>query len=183
MTVRVVTPPTGLLVSLPDMKQHLRVLHSEDDARLTAMIGAATETLEATTQRRFLTQGLEWVLTHWLYPMRLPVAGVDAESVEITYADEVLGALALPEADYVVRPSGETVAIFATDGSVWPVLDPDAAERVVIAFDVDPPPETAGVAEACKLMVEYLYRAHDWPLASSGLPLCVETMIRPYRWS
>lgn len=183
MTLRVVTPPSGLLVSLADTKQHLKVLHTEDDARITSLIGAATDALEATTQRRFLSQGLEWVLPGWRYPMRLPIAGVDASSVKVTYADEVLGAVALPKADYVVRPRGQTVAIFATDGSVWPVLDPDAAERVVIAFTAGEATAPAGVAEACKLMVEYLYMARDWPLAPSGLPVVVESLIASWRWS
>lgn len=183
MALRVVTPPADMLVSLEDVKVHLRVEHSDDDARLTSLIGAATEALEAATQRRFMAQALEWVLPNWRYPMRLPVAPASADGLIVTYADEVLGDTALSTADYVVRAIGATLAVCAAEGTVLPVLDPDAEERVVIAFTAGEANAPLAAVEACKLLVEYYYEGRDWPLAASGLPVVVDSLIAQYRWA
>lgn len=183
MTLRVVTPPADPIVSLEDAKVHLRVDHTDDDARITSLIGAATEALEAATQRRFMEQSLEWVLPNWRYPMRLPVAPVTAAGLTVTYADEILGEEVLATTEYVVRPIGATLAVTAAEGTIWPVLNPDAEERVVIAFDAGEASAPLAIVEACKLLVEYYYEAHDWPLAPSGLPLTVESLIASYRWA
>ncbi len=180
MTVRVVTPPAQM-VSTADAKLHLRVDHSEDDARITSLIAAATADIEAATQRRFMEQELEWVLSRWVYPMRLPVAPV-ASVESVTYADEALGATVLGTSYYRVAPDGEGKIITATDGSVWPVLDPDAAERVVVAFTAGEDAAPKEAIEACKLLVEYYYESRDWPLAASGLPQVVESLIASLRW-
>lgn len=182
MTLRVVTPP-GLLVSVDAAKVHLRVDHADADARITSLIGAATEALEAATQRRFLAQALEWVLPNWRYPMRLPVAPASAAGLVVTYADEILGDEALATTEYVVRPIGATLAVTAAEGTIWPVLDPDAEERVVIRFAAGDAAAPLAVVEACKLLVEYYYEGRDWPLAASGLPLVVECLIAPFRWA
>lgn len=181
MTVRVVTPPAQM-VSTADAKLHLRVDHSEDDARIASLIAAATAELEAATQRRFMEQELEWVRPHWSYPMRLPVAPV-ASVDGITYADEIEGGTVLATTEYRVAPSGEGTIITATDGTVWPVLDPDAEERVVIAFTAGEEAAPTSAVVACKLLVEYYYERREWPLAPSGLPTCVEGLIAPLRWN
>lgn len=182
MTLRVVTSP-GLLVSVDAAKVHLRVDHAEDDARITSLIGAATEALEAATQRRFMVQELAWVLPNWRYPMRLPVAPASEEGLVVTYADEILGDTALSAAGYVVRPIGATLGVCAAEGVIWPVLDPDAAERVVITFSAGEATAPTAAAEACKLLVEYYYEGRDWPLAASGLPVVVESLIAAFRWA
>lgn len=182
MTLRVVTPPAQM-VSTADAKLHLRVDHSDDDARIASLIVAATDAIEAATQRRFMTQVLEWVLPCWRYPMRLPVAPIVAGDLSVAYADEVLGETDLDPTSYVVRPQGETLAVCPIEGLVWPLLDPDADELVVVTFTAgaDAAPITA--VEACKLLVEYYYESRDWPLAPSGLPRTVESLIAPLRWS
>jgi hypothetical protein len=115
--------------------------------------------------------------------MRLPVAPVSAGGLAVTYADELLGDTALPSADYVVRPIGATLAVTAAEGTVWPVLDPDAEERIVIAFSAGEDEAPTAAVEACKLLVEYYYEGRDWPLAASGLPVVVESLIAPFRWA
>lgn len=183
MTLRVVTPPADPIVSAADVKVHLRVDHSADDARITSLIGAATEALEAATQRRFMEQELEWALLNWRYPMRLPVAPASSVGLIVTYADEILGAEVLATTEYVVRPIGATLAVCSAEGTIWPVLDPDAEERVVIAFSAGESAAPVAVVEACKLLVEYYYEGREWPLAASGLPLVVESLIAPFRWA
>lgn len=183
MTLRVVTAATVPLVSTDAVKIHLRVDHDDDDARIASLVGAATEALEAATQRRFMVQTLEWVLLNWRSPMRLPVAPATADGLTVTYADEILGDTVLATTEYVVRPSGATLAVTAAEGTILPVLDPDAEERVVIAFDAGEAAAPLAAVEACKLLVEYLYEGRDWPLAPSGLPIVVEGLIAGLRWA
>eukprot|EP01039_Chlorochromonas_danica_P013427 gene13427-15537_t len=60
MAVRVVTPPTGLIVPLDEVKRHLRVTWSDEDMQITAFILAAWQFVENFVQRRYFAQTLEY---------------------------------------------------------------------------------------------------------------------------
>ena len=86
MALRLVTPAAALAVSLAEAKLHLRVDHSEEDALITAMITAATETCEQITGRALMPQ--TWELTLDAFPdvielTRVPVASITT----LTYTD------------------------------------------------------------------------------------------------
>lgn len=126
-------PATGL-VDLARAKQDLRVDHGDEDFKIQRLILAASQRVEALTQRRYIAQTLEWVLPRWpAAVIRLPVAPVN-EVVSVTYADQAGAAQILPSSDYVVSPHGATKSIRMKRGQTWPLLDTDAAEPVVIRF-------------------------------------------------
>lgn len=56
MALSLVTAPTVEPVSLADAKLHLRVTSTDDDALITALIGAAREYVETFTHRALITQ-------------------------------------------------------------------------------------------------------------------------------
>jgi hypothetical protein len=58
-TVSVITPPSGLAVSLTDMKAYLVITGTADDALLTAFIQAATEAAKQYLKRSILEETLE----------------------------------------------------------------------------------------------------------------------------
>jgi len=65
MTLRLFTAPVNLPVSLATVKTFLRVDGSTDDALITQLIKAATETGEGITRRSFITQTLDWTFDAW----------------------------------------------------------------------------------------------------------------------
>jgi uncharacterized phiE125 gp8 family phage protein len=65
LDLTVITPPTGDPVSRIEAKAHLRVDHTADDTLIDALISAATQSAENTTQRALLTQTLEMRLDAW----------------------------------------------------------------------------------------------------------------------
>lgn len=191
MTLRVVTPPTGSLLTAEELRLYCRLQGITDfDAELSAFLSAATSQLEAATQRRFLTTELELSLPTWPgREIRLPVAPVATDDVsEVVYIDANGGEQTLSPSRYVVSPYGPTVSIRPLSTEPWPILDPDAAEPVIIRF-------TAGqalaevpkvVLTAAGLLVAHLYErrgAEGSPaLAASQLPHDVEALIGPERW-
>ena len=86
MSLRLVTPPTALAVSLAEAKAHLRVTDTAEDALITAMITSATETAEQITGRAIMPQTWELTLDGFdegVVLTRVPVSAVTS----LTYID------------------------------------------------------------------------------------------------
>lgn len=135
MTLRVVSAPVEDPVGADIVRTQARVAIADDEPRLRRHIREATQMAEQATQRRLVTQTLEWSLPRWRCPLRLPVAPVATDGVvkvEYTGEDGVRRILAANQ--YVVRPSGPTVDIVPARNVLWPLLDAYAAEQVVVTF-------------------------------------------------
>lgn len=184
MTVRVAAAATSLPVMLDQAKARLNILHNDDDTVVAGLIKTATAEVEAATQRRFITQTLEWVLSCWPgRSFRLPVATNVREGFSITI--QALGGdtVVLNAADFVLSPSGETLSVRPASGASWPGLDPNAQEAIVIKFKAGAATAPDEAHTAILFMIEYLYApSPDWKIAASGLPECVEMLIAPLRW-
>lgn len=181
MSLRIVSPPLPL-VSLADAKLHLRIDHEDNDAQITSLVAAATLVVEAATQRRFMTQTLEWVIDGWAPTLRLPVAPVASDGVVVAYVGDDGEVRSLDVDTFRVVPSGATMMLRPGAGLTWPALDRDADVRVRITFEAGETSPPADAVEACKLMLEYLFEGPDWVLAPSGLPLPVEALVSSLRW-
>lgn len=64
-TITVITEPTLEPVTLAEAKTALRVDHSADDTRITALIEAARRFAEAYTGLYIMPQTLEWSIDRW----------------------------------------------------------------------------------------------------------------------
>lgn len=183
MTVRVAAAAEKLVVDLAVVKERLRIDHDDEDASLEALIRAATLQVEAATQRRFMTQTLQWVLPCWRPVLRFPVAPVSTEGLTVIYAAPNGSEQQLDLSTCKVGPSGETISIRPKAGEAFPSLDLDAGEPIVIEFvaGADEAPDDA--AEAVLRQVQYLYDTPDWPIGPSGLPLIVEAAFMSLCWS
>lgn len=88
MMLKIKTAPTVEPVSLSEMKLHLRVDGSDEDALINGLITLAREDIERMTNRMLITQVWELVLDSWpASPFELglgPVQSVDS----IKYTDE-----------------------------------------------------------------------------------------------
>jgi len=65
MKTKLVTAPTGMLISLDEAKTHLRVDHTEDDGYIQALIMSGITMAEVITNRRFLTQTWKAYADEW----------------------------------------------------------------------------------------------------------------------
>ena len=65
MKTKLVTAPTGMLISLNEAKTHLRVDHTEDDGYIQALIMSGITMAEVITNRRFLTQTWKAYADEW----------------------------------------------------------------------------------------------------------------------
>jgi uncharacterized phiE125 gp8 family phage protein len=162
MALRVVTPPAASLVTLSAAKEHLHLDAIDEDPLVRDLIEVATERVEAFTQRRYLTQVLEWVLPCWRAELRLPVAPVQSVH-SITYIDSAGAAQTLAPSAYVVSPSGQTKAIRPRSGATWPALDPDATEAVVVRFTAGAASAPASARQAALLWIGALHADREAP--------------------
>ena len=194
MAVRIITPASGSLVSLSDMKLHLRVSWTDEDAYINALILAAQALVENWTQRRYLAQTLEQVLDHWNDPMVLPVApglgSTGASIVSVVYTASDGSTQTLDPSYYWDRPHGETRAVVRRWFVMYPWLG-DGAERVVIRFTIsgaytDVPP---AIQHWIKLLVSH-WREHreavsgvDGRDSAAPLPLGVRELLTAERWA
>lgn len=190
MTLRLVTAPTRPLVDLGLVKQHLNVEvdDHDKDALIDTLIRAATSMLEGRVQRRFVTQVLEWVTEDWPDEFHLPVAPVAAGGVAWIKYRDVDGTLqTLATTDYVVSPCGPTVEIRPAFGTVFPVLDPDAAEAVIVRFTAGSAPVDAGenVQTAALMLIANLFANRESVVVGqtvARLPDSVDALILQEAW-
>lgn len=174
---RIWTPSAldGVVVSLADMKSHLRVVGNHDDADILAIEQAAVRSIENQTQRLLVRREAVLRLPDLprdRCPIELPggpvstVTSIVADSTTIT-GHEVIGdapARLLPDAD-------------------WPVLDPEGYP-VAITYTVGYDDVPADLVHAVKLLAGTYYENRESIVIgsiSSELPLNVRWLIDPYR--
>lgn len=103
MRLSVVTPPTGQVVSVVELRAHARLDDWNDAADLTAKIAAAVARVEALTGRALLTRTVREVARAWptsgLYAVGMAplvaltsatVGGVDLTSSVVTIGDQLV---------------------------------------------------------------------------------------------
>lgn len=166
MTPVLVTPPTAEVVSLADMREHLRVDHQDDDVLITGFMAGAVAHLD----------GWRGVLGRAIMPQ--------------TWAQEWTCAgpyrLALPDAsDLVVTVDGTPTVDFTTEltplGLV--VTVETSGDLTRIEYDCALPAEQLpAVQVAIKLLVGHWYANREAVGPSmEALPLAFDWMISPLR--
>lgn len=121
MSLKRITAPSALAVSLAETKAHLKVDFADDDALITMMISAATEAAEQATGRAFMQQ--TWQLTLDAFPeafelTRPPVSAI--ASVQYTDTDGVLQTLASSEYSLDNASDHGFAYLVPAYGTAWP---------------------------------------------------------------
>lgn len=78
---RLVTPPAADILSLAEIKQHLKIFHSEEDDFLTRTLKSVTARLDGyygEFHRCLIDQSWKIELAQWCAPIRLPFVPVSA---------------------------------------------------------------------------------------------------------
>ncbi len=121
MTLRLVTKATTPAVDIDEVKAHLRVDSTDEDALIEAMTATATETAEQITGRALMLQ--TWELTLDEFPdvidlTRVPVSAITS----ITYKDTAGATQTLGSGLYRLRASDDYgfAAIAPAYNTEWP---------------------------------------------------------------
>lgn len=187
MALRVVKGAVLPAVSLEEAKEHLDVDDAYRNDYIVALIAAATDVVEYHTQRRLVTQTLEWVTAGFCARLVLPVAPVQSVT-SVKYRDESGVEQTLAPADYVVRTDKATAVIVPAEGGSFPIAAAVAAEPVVVRF-------VAGYGESesippvarhlIKLLIKDFYDPHRGTLVTGttvGTLPWFAPMIEGLRW-
>lgn len=173
-----VTPPAALL-SLPEVKMHLRVDYSHEDSLLEGFIAAAVGWMDGwrgVLHRCILTQ--TWALrAEALADMRLPFP--DVVSAVVTYLDTAGVSQTVNANDYRVRTiKGQGSLIFSTGYAAPAVLagrDDAVTVTAVYGFAEAPP----ALKVAALMLVSHWYQNREG--AGERIPPAVHTLVSPWR--
>lgn len=181
MSLELIAPPAAEPVALAEMKAHLKIEHSDEDALIAGFAAAARRAVEARGGLALIAQG--WRLTLGRPPQgaialpRSPVFALDgvfllakggaAEPVDPTLYD------------YEIGPRGRLVL----SGVSWPA-------RLVGAVRVDFTAGWAGASSvpeelklAVKMLAAHFYENREGAAAERvfATPLAVDALIAPWR--
>lgn len=128
MALRLITDCTGELVTLAEVKAHLRLstVGTDEDALLNTYIKAARKQAENITKRSLLRQTWKLTLDEFpdstspLYIPRSPISSTAAD-VTIMYMDDTSGdSTTLPATAYVVDAESIPARIYPSASNSWP---------------------------------------------------------------
>ncbi len=196
MGLKLITPSTTEPISLTEAKAHLRVVASDDDTFISALIKAATRNCENWTGRAFVDQ--TWDLYFDEFPTgddleimipRPPLIEVSS----VSYNDSAGVEQQIDPAEYYVDRISEPGWIVPAGAGVsgWPTPI-EAINSVRIRFRAgyltnDSPADTfvpEDIKAAIKLTLGSMYEHRETQVVgsiSTKLPFGVENLLRPYR--
>jgi uncharacterized phiE125 gp8 family phage protein len=120
MTARLITPPTGLPVTLDEAKANMGIDGTDQDAVLTAWIMGVTAYAEQMTHRAIMQQG--WRVTLDAFPDAIRLEAPKLLSVQsVNFVDAAGADQVLDPADYRVDTVSEPGYIVPARGKAWPV--------------------------------------------------------------
>lgn len=180
--VVVITPPAAV-VSLADMRTHLRVDFSEDDALIAACVAAATGFIDGPDGwlgRAIGSQTLEWRDdTFPLEELVLPYPPLTSVG-SVKYVDPNGDEQTFSDAGYAV--AGQRLVL--KSGEAWPSIstDPESVRvRYVAGYATVP----AGITAAIKLMAADLYHNRETAgpsvMSENNMLPAARRLLHPFR--
>jgi uncharacterized phiE125 gp8 family phage protein len=160
MALKLITAPTALPVSLVEAKAHLRVDVPDDDALISAMVGAAAQMAEQLTGRALMPQA--WLLSLDLFPRAFELTRVPAASItSLVYADPTGTDQTLAPVNYTLNNSDDfgVAVVVPAYGKAWPAArcQPNAVRLSYVAGYADAASVPESIKSWIKLQVGAMY--------------------------
>ena len=160
MALKLITPPAALPVSLADAKGHLRVDVPDDDALITAMLGAAAQMAEQATGRALMPQ--TWQIGLDAFPRAFELTRVPAASItSLVYADPTGTDQTLGTMNYTLNNSDDfgVAVVVPSYGNAWPATrcQPSAVRLTYVAGYADAASVPESIKSWIKLQVGAMY--------------------------
>lgn len=195
MNIRVVEAAQLPVVSLDDMKLHLRVDHDDEDSLIDVLTTAAASWVADYVGRSLVETTLEVSLD--CYPSDLSIWLPRPPLIEVesfTYVDSDGVDQVLADDQYVVDVSSDLAPrVIPTYGISWPVMRYQSAAlrvRYTAGYARPGSPDERGLipaplVSAVKLLVGHFYRNREAVGDNKlvELPMSVESLCRPFRTS
>jgi len=179
--VRTVAPASPVL-SLPEAKRHLRVLHDDDDDDIMAMIAAAIDAIEGPSGIGIALSPQTWRLSYDHFPCEIivPLGPVTAVT-SVSYTDRNGSPQTVPSLRFDLDES--PLRIWPARDTSWPEIycEPGA---VKITFVCGYPELPQDLRWAILLLVGHFYQNREavtYDLKAMDLPMGVSSILERYR--
>jgi uncharacterized phiE125 gp8 family phage protein len=185
MPAILLVPPAAEPWTLAEAKAFLRVEHSDDDAIIASLIGAARSHVEALTRRALLAQTWRFVLDRWPADGRIALQmGPLRELVAARVYDFAGNANAIDVESFVVDAAADVIAAPGWSLPMPGRLTAGIQLDVELGFGDVVADVPAALRHAVRLLVAHWYENRG--LAAIGqtvalLPAGVNALIAPYR--
>ncbi|WP_439569057.1 head-tail connector protein [Sphingopyxis sp.] len=154
MSLRLVTPPEDLPVTIEEARTVCRVIGADEDAMLTMLIAAATAHVEQYIGRSIQPQTWELVLDDFDDSILIPRGPVTAiESVKYYDADEQLQTV--PDSSYALDAVSDPQWLVRATSASWPTVA-SGVNNVIIRFAAgyaETAPQRAAIRQAILLLI------------------------------
>jgi uncharacterized phiE125 gp8 family phage protein len=181
--------PSIPVLSVEEMKTHLRIDIPDEDALIADYIDAATKMVEDEAEIALLTQ--TWTLTLDNFPCweielrRVPVQSITS----IVYLDSTGASTTLSASSYRLDAQSKPARVTPTYNTVWPVTYPteNAVTVTFVAGSTTVPSAPDIAKQAIRLLVAHWYRGREAVVATGAqpieLPLAYDACISRLKWS
>lgn len=172
------------MLTLSNVKQHLRIDFDEDDFYLHGLIDVATKTIEAETNRAIETITLTHILDGFDSTITLPEAPIQSVT-SIRYHDQNRIEQTLPSTEYTVDSRKVFTEITPAYGKTWPTTTP-APQSVTVTYIAGYQPSNipAPLKQAALMLIGSLYEQRENHVEGEALryaPVGVKHLIRRYK--
>lgn len=172
-TLNLNTGPTIEPVSLADMKHHLRVDITDDDAYISGLITAVRTNLERQYDTAFINQTWDWYLDDFpASEFRLPLFPLSSVT-SIKYTDEDDSESTFSSDNYVVDNYSRPGRVTLKSTASWPSVTLKESNAVKVTFVAGYGATESSVPEpirqAIKLLTADLYENRESLLVAQGV--------------
>jgi uncharacterized phiE125 gp8 family phage protein len=182
MAATLITPPATFPVTLAEAKAQCRVLHTDEDDFITALIAAATGHVEKSCGLGLIAQTWRLSLDGFADTIQLPLAPIQSVT-SVEYLDEAGDLQTASASLYTVDTTDVPGRIVLNDGEDWPetqvVIN---AVRVTYVVGYATPP--APIKQAILLLIGHWFENREGVVTgtiTAELPLAVEALLANYR--
>ena len=169
----VVTPAAGLPVSLDAARRNSRIDTTDEDTRLTELLGAATKYVQRHTDTALITQTLSWkmdLFPRTASPLYLPTWPVQS-LVSVSYVDMDGASQTIPTNTIALRsPAFGHARVARQNWEAWPSCKatPDAVDiRFTAGFGATHASVPDEFQQAILLLVSHWFENREAALAGS----------------
>lgn len=190
VSYELITPATLLPVSLDDAKGQLRVLNTDEDARITQLIKRAAAHIEI--HCGIVLAESTWRMTRDVFPVSGGILEIRKPPVQsitsVTYLDSAGDVQTVDTADYRADVSGKPARLRAV-GNTWPTPGVDLGGVAVTFVAGSPEGSTPGVAAIpdaaamlILLLIEQWYEAVE-DRSSRSQEMAIKALMADLKWA
>lgn len=181
-TAQLITAPTYSPLNMAEMRDHVRVDHTDDDPLLAALAESALDVIESNTWRKFRASTWEISLDCFPSVIELPFGGLSSVT-SITYVDDNGASQVLASSEYQVDTARDIARITPAYDTDWPSTRTQMnaiSVRFVCGADSIP----IAIRQAMLLLVGHFYENREASLVGisvAELPIAVDALIEAHK--